>query len=386
MGFAPGFTSSEPALHEAAAALAGSADFGADDYREGLRALLRSYDEEARLSGPGRFAVWTQLVNDLAGRAHSEQGWRRRPDHAGVPIARPVFILGLPRTGTSALHQLLLRHPGTQGLELWLAQSPGPRPPRDAWGGDPRFRRCDAALRAQYAAAPELRGIHEMSADSADECWRLLHQSFASVTFECTARVPGYSRWLASADLGPAYARYRRNLQLIGADARERRWVLKDASHLFAPEALLEQFPDACIVQTHRDPLRVIPSVCSLNAGFRRGLEQAPDDAALGREQLELWARGLARTLVFRRRRPDVRCIDVQFRELAADPVGSARRILGACGLEIDDDRELRAWASQNPIGRHGGHRYSAEQFGLDPGELSERFGDYVASFGVERE
>jgi Sulfotransferase family len=261
-----------------------------------------------------------------------------------------------------------------------------PRPPRDAWASEPRFQRCDQALRAQYAAAPELRGMHEMSAETADECWRLLHQNFASVTFECTARVPGYSRWCAGANLRPAYARYRRNLQLIGADAGARRWVLKDASHLFALDDLVEQFPDACLVQTHRDPLRVIPSVCSLNAGFRRGLERTPDDAALGREQLELWERGIGRTLEFRRRRPDVRCLDVHFAELAADPVGTAQRVLAECGLESAGERELRDWSSANPQGRHGGHRYSAEQFALDPGELRERFADYVATFGVEPE
>jgi hypothetical protein len=386
MGFAPGFAAAEEALYAAAAALAQSADFGPEEHREGLRALLRSYDEDAALSEAGRFAVWTQLVDDLAGRAFSERGWRSRPDHAAVRIERPIFIVGLPRTGTTAVQQLLLRHPGTQGLELWLAQAPRPRPPRETWASDPLFGRCDAALRAQYAAAPELRGLHEMSADAADECWRLLHQSFASVTFECTARVTGYARWLAGADFAPAYARYRRNLQLIGADAGASRWVLKDASHLFAPAALIEQFPDACLVQTHRDPSSAIPSVCSLNAGFRRGLERAPDAAALGREQLALWERGLERMLAFRRSRPGLRCVDVQFRELAADPAGTARRVLAELGLDLDDDRELRAWAGANPRGRHGGHRYSAAQFGLDAGELRERFADYAASYAVEPE
>jgi hypothetical protein len=386
MTLAPGFAASEDALHAEAARLAGAADFGADEYRPGLRALLRSDDEDARLSELGRAAARLQLVTDLAGRAFSELGWRARPDHAAVPIERPIFILGLPRTGTSALHQLLLRHPDTQGLEPWLAQAPMPRPLREAWSGEPRYQRCDAALRAQYAAAPELAALHEMSADVPDECWRLLHQSFASVTFECTARVTGYARWLASTDFRPAYARYRRNLQLIGADAGPRRWVLKDASHLFAPEALIDSFPDACLVQTHRDPLRSIPSVCSLNAGFRQGLEQWADDAALGREQLALWERGLLRTLEFRRRRPELRWLDVPFAELSADPVGTARRVLEACDLEPGDVRELESWARANPRGRHGGHHYAAERFALDPAELRERFADYVASFGIAPE
>jgi hypothetical protein len=386
MAFAPGLAASEAALHDSAAALAGTADFGPPDYLDGLRLLLRSYDEEARLTQLGRFAARAQLVNDLAGRAISEAGWRSRPDHARVGIARPIFILGLPRTGTSALHQLLLRDPGAQGLEPWLAQAPLPRPPRAAWPDHPHYRRCDEALRAQYAAAPELRALHEMSADAADECWRLLHQSFASVTFECTARVPSYARWCAAADFRPAYARYRRNLQLIGLGDPARRWVLKDASHLFAPDALVEQFPDACLVQTHRDPARAIPSVCSLNAGFRRGLEEQPDDVALGREQLELWERGLGRTLAFRWRRPDLRWIDVHFAELAADPVGTARRVLGVCGLDPGDVAPLADWSRANPRGRHGGHRYAAERFGLDAAALRERFADYVGAFAIDPE
>jgi len=126
--------------------------------------------------------------------------------------------------------------------------------------------------------------------------------------------------------------------------------------------------------------------VCSLNASFRRGLERQPDDLALGREQLALWERGLNRALAFRRAHPELRWVDVQFRELAADPVGTALRVLESCGLAPGEDAPLRAWSDANPRGRHGGHVYAASQFGLDPGEIRERFSDYVEGCSVEAE
>jgi hypothetical protein len=379
------FTRSEDALHAAAAQLAGSDDFGPPDYLEGLRVLLQALDEQAGLSDLGRRAAWQQLVGDLAGRAFSETGWQAHPQHTSVRIERPLFIIGLPRTGTTALQALLAADPRHQALELWLGESPMPRPPRTRWPDEPQFQRCDATHRAQYEAAPELLAMHEMHADKADECWHLLHQSFASVTYECTARIPSYSRWWASCDMRAAYVRYRRNLQLIGSTSPDARWVLKDASHLFAVDALLQSFPDACIVQTHRDPVKLIPSVCSLNAGFRRGLETRPDDAALGREQLELWARGIERSIDARSRHASAQFLDVHFQELLADPVATAERILVHFGATPGpaERAALRAWHADHAAGRHGAHAYSAEQFGLSETAIRERFADYVETFGV---
>jgi len=224
-----------------------------------------------------------------------------------------------------------------------------------------------------------------MNADEVDECWHVFHQSFASVTFECTASVPSYSRWWAAHDMRAAYRRHRDNLRLIGHGSDERRWVLKDPSHLFAMNALLEVYPDACVVLTHRHPVKLIPSVCSLNARFRAGLDNAPDPKAQGREQLELWARGIDRTMEARRGRDPARFFDMDFREFVENPMAMARRIYDYFGFELTPraERRLIDWQSANPQGRHGAHNYTLEEFGLSATAIEDRFAAYLEAHRV---
>lgn len=247
----------EQSLREFAVALAGVDDFGDIEFEEGLRVLLRSLDDDAELSANGRQMLAGMVVTALAGRLLAEAALQANPEHRGVDLGAPLVIIGLPRTGTTALQGMLCADPAHQGLELWLAQNPRPRPPRAAWDAAPGYQRCVAML-AQMPAS--MRAIHEMQADAPDECWNLLRQSFASVTFECAAGVSGYSAWWAAHDMRPAYRRWANNLRLIGMNHTDRVWVLKDPSHLFAADALLEAVPEARIVMTHRDP-----------AGHRRG-------------------------------------------------------------------------------------------------------------------
>lgn len=373
----------EEALHEAARRDTGLADFGAEDYREGLRRLLRAWDEDAGLSDAGREAAFEVARAALGGRLRSQAAWRRHPECLAHELHRPLFVIGLARTGTTALHQLLARDPAVQGLELWLLDSPRPRPPRASWDRDPEYRACAAWLDALFAAQPGLRAIHEMAADAPDECWRLFHQAFASVTFECNAQVESYTRWwLDGCDMRPAYARHRDHLKLIGGHEPGRRWVLKDPSHLFHLEALLDAFPDACFVWTHRDPVRAIPSVCSLNMAFRLPV-CAPDPERLGRTQLELWGQGLDRTLAMRRRLGPARFLDVTQREIAADPLGVVRRIADRFGFPLSDEAlaAMRRHCEANPRGRHGEHAYRPEDYGLTPAGIRDRFAAYLEAY-----
>ena len=207
----------EGPLHELAAAALGHDDFGPDEYLEGLRVLLRSGEEEVKLSPLGRVVVKGQVLAALQGRLHTQAGLARHPEAKDVPIAQPILIVGMPRTASTTLHRMLARDPALQGLEMWVAESPMPRPPRDEWPALPAFQECDARTRAMYEASPDMRAIHDMDADEVDECWHLFRQSFGSVTFECSFEVPSYSRWWAASDMGPSYARYRENLASYGA-------------------------------------------------------------------------------------------------------------------------------------------------------------------------
>ncbi len=371
-------------LHAVATERTGLDDFGSDHYREGLAVLEESLEAEAAMTDVGRYAITEIITQALMGRLRAEAGLKARPEAASTPVARPLVIVGLPRTGTTALHQLLAAGPHFQGLELWLAEMPRPRPPRDQWDRIDDYVACKAKTDALAEMDPERAAIHRQSAELVDECWNLFRQSFASVTFECLFRIPSYSAWWAACDMGPAYARHRRSIGLIGVDEPDTRWLLKDPSHLFAPEALFATYPDANVVMTHRDPLKAVASVCSLTAASRRGFEYHPDDVAHGSEQTELWARGIDRMLAARAGRED-RFHDLHFDDFGADPLGSVAAICDRFGYRFDTaaERAMARWVADHPRGEHGVHDYGPEQYGLRAEALYERYARYIETCGV---
>ena len=210
---------------------------------------------------------------------------------------------------------------------------PQPRPPRASWAANPVFRYIQAGCERHHAEHPEFTGVHYMAADQVEECWQLLRQSMRSISWECLAHLPSYSAWLRGQDWTGAYRRHRRNLQLIGLPDAGCRWVLKNPSHLFALDALLRVYPDALVVQTHRDPCTAIASVCSLAAQASAGWSTTFTGAVIGRDQLELWASGLERFSAERARQDPPRFFDVHYDDLVADPVGTAEAVYAHFGL-----------------------------------------------------
>jgi len=257
---------------------------------------------------------------------------------------------------------------------------PQPRPPRETWSGDPAFRRIQAAYERHHVSHPEFMGVHYMAADQVEECWQLLRQSMRSVSYECLAHLPSYSAWLAGQDWTSAYRRHRRNLQLIGLPDRGRRWVLKNPSHLFALDTLLRVYPDALVIQTHRDPRAAIASVCSLAGPASAGWSTVFTGEVIGRDQLDLWARGLERFTSERVRHDPARFFDVDYSEFVADPVRTVEAVYAHFGLALTGParaamlavRERSAPAAVGPA-----HRYALSDFGLTGGEVDERFAGY---------
>jgi len=367
-------------LHASATRITGLADFGQDDYRDGLAVLLDSYAADAALTPLGEKVARAFLRGALVARLLSEASWAAHPEHAAVAIERPVFITGLPRTGTTALHRLLTADPAHQGLELWLIEAPQPRPPRQAWAADPVFQRLQAVYEQHHVEHPEFMGVHFMAADQVEECWQLLRQSMRSVSYECLAHLPGYSAWLRGQDWAGAYRRHRRNLQLIGLPDAGRRWVLKNPSHLFALDALLEVYPDALVIQTHRAPETAIASACSLAAAATEGWSAAFRGARIGQDQLKLWASGLDRFLAARGRHDPARFLDVDYDQLVADPVGTAEAAYARLGLPLSG-AAADAMRALRPGGGAPAHRYALADFGLSTGQVRERFAAYLAAF-----
>ncbi|GLW98493.1 sulfotransferase [Microtetraspora sp. NBRC 16547] len=370
-------------LHATAVKITRLTDFGEHDYRDGLYVLLESYARDAELTPLGNKATRALLRGSLTARLLSEAAWKQHPEHADVRVERPIFVTGLPRTGTTALHRLLTADPAHQGLEVWLTEVPQPRPPRKTWARNPVFQSVQAGYERHNVRNPEFMGVHYMSADMVEECWQLLRQSMRSISFECLAHLPAYSAWLDTQDWRPAYRRHRRNLQLIGLHDADRRWVLKNPSHLFALDALLEVYPDALIIQTHRSPRTAMASMCSLAAHATAGWSEVFTGAVIGRDQLELWSRGLDRFRAERAKHDPARFFDVDYDDFVRDPLGTIDAVYAHFGLTLDGAARTAMTRlhddSRSGAGRPA-HRYEPADFGLTGEEIDERFADYLTS------
>lgn len=383
-----GFVESAESLHEAARKEVGFDDFGDPAYLEGFRVLMEAYDRESRITPTGRAMVQAQLLGILKNRLVAQKAWKDNPAILRTEIRRPIFVLGLARTGTTALHHLLGQDPNSQVLEYWLAAAPSPRPPREQWEGDPRYQRAVQELDWMYKTDPSLKAVHLMTADGPDECRHLLLQNFTDDTFDCNATIPSYSEWYEQYDMLATYARHRDLLKLIGSTSPERRWLLKYPAHMGNLRAIFKIYPDACIVQTHRDPSKVMPSICSLVAGWRALYEDNVDRRAVAKWLLDLWATRLERGLEVRREQNPKQFFDLHLREILSNPVGAVKRVYDHFGIEMTPEAEQRfhAWKDENPRGKYGEHHYQAEDFGFTDDVIADRFGTYMKHFQIERE
>jgi hypothetical protein len=378
-----GFANRIDALHAEARRLTGKEDFGrSEDYRPGLEALLRAIDEDGvSFDENGANRVSEMIVGTLVARLHAEAGWRARPDCLDHPIRRPLVITGIPRTGTTALHRLLILDPAFQGLPRWLSLTPMPRPPREAWSAIPEYR-------DDIGVAPELAAIHNMAADEVDECIHLLKQNFCNNFWGASLPIPSYDRWWTAQDEGPSYRRAYRLLQLIAADDPETPWLLKNPGHLGALGELTATMPDAIIVQTHRDPLVAIASLASLMTKLhRRNAGGTVDPVAIGRRELGLWCDAADRAIAQRDRLAAagtaIRFIDVRHADFHADPIGVIRSIYAGINREITPAAEaaMLARIDDDPERREGVHRYDPKDFGLDRDEIDAMFQTYRARY-----
>ncbi|MDJ0395703.1 sulfotransferase [Rhodococcus sp. G-MC3] len=365
-------------LHASARRATGLDDFGPDDYIEALGVLLDSYHRDAQLTALGSKMSRFFLRGALVARQLSELAWTQNPAHAKVTIERPIFVTGLPRTGTTALHRLLTVDPAHQGLEMWLTEMPQPRPPRETWEANPVFAQIEKGFAQHHIEHPEFMGVHYMSAAEVEECWQLLRQSVHSVAYECLAYLPTYSSWLAEQSWLPTYQRHRKNLQLIGLHDTDRRWVLKNPSHLFALDELLQVYPDALVIQTHREPRTIMPSMCSLAEHATEGWSTKFAGGVIGRTQLDLWERGVHTFAAARSRADAAQFFDVDYHDFVADPLSTVDQTYRYFGLELTDDARS-AMGSMHAESRSGGrrpvHKYTLDDFGLDGAEVDRRFG-----------
>ncbi len=362
----------------AASRTTGLTDFGGTDHEEGLRLLVDDLASvEAGLTPVGNYFQRSQVKSALVGRLLTEARFAEFPEHADVRIERPIFVVGLPRTGTTALHRLLCADPAHQGLEAWLTEFPQPRPPRATWGDDPIFAAMQAAFQQHHISNPEFMGIHYSDAAAVEECWRLLRQTGKSIGYESLANVPRYSAWLAEQDWTDAYERHRQNLQLIGLNDADQRWVLKNPSHLVALDALMAVYPDALVVMTQRDPVTSIASACSLSAEATDGHSTTFVGETIGRTQLDMLSRSWHRFWQAREKYDAAQFVDVDYRDFVADPVGTVGTIYDAFGIAWSDDARAevaRIDAESKTGAARPRHRYDLADYGLTEEQVRVAF------------
>ncbi|MCC7078986.1 MAG: sulfotransferase [Acidimicrobiia bacterium] len=374
------------AMHEEARRMTGLDDFGDPGYLTALGYLLEALDRDADLSPTGQAIFRGTIVNTLANRLRSQRLLGDLADVSNTEIHRPIVITGLVRTGSTALHYLMGQDPELQSLPYWLAAHPQPRPPREEWDDHPDFKASAAELEFLYDNAPSLMAVHEMRADWPEECRHVLEQSFTDDRFEVAATVPTYARWYHDTRHDEAYRLHRRLVQLIGSTDPARRWLLKYPVHLRQLPALFAVYPDACIVQTHRDPCAVIASYTSFISKIRALHENTVDTPALARELVESWADAAEAGIAARDAHPEPESFfDLYFDDFMADPIGSVERICDHFDhtLTAEGRQQLEVWQREHPQGRHGRHEYDAEATGVTGEEIRDRFGTYLDRFGL---
>jgi hypothetical protein len=380
----------EASLVAAARRASGLHHFGESSFREPMRRMLDGLDREARLHPLGRIAMRTTLVRTLVNRLRLEQARDLHPEIRDWPVRAPVFIVGLPRTGTTLLHRLLTCEPTLRPLLSWEALNPAPFPSGPARGSqaggerDPRMRMGELAERALRYLAPEFFAIHPVEAHAPEEDVLIMDLSFLSPTVDASFRVPSYSEWFHSSDQRPMYRTLRDAIQLL-LWQRDGRWLGKTPHHLEQLDVLLEVFPDARVIHTHRDPVTVVASFCSMMTHGRRVFSDEVDPVEVGAQLSEKLIRGVTRAMEARERLDPSAFIDVAYDGLLADPMKQVRRIYDfiGCGLATETEQAMEVWRANNRQDRHGVHRYELSDFGLVREELDARFTRYCERFDV---
>jgi len=366
-------------------------DFGEPSWREGLTRLNAALADEAALTELGGQIAAGEAVMYLSNRLQVLDWHRRHPDIGAADVVPPVVIVGQGRTGTTILHDLISQDPATRVPLTWEVDRPSPPPETASYDTDPRIDEVDELLGMTELLIPGFKTMHPMGARLGQECVRITGAEFRSLIFATQYRIPSYNAWLLNdADMASAYRWHRQLLQLLQWRHPTDRWVLKSPGHQWSLGALVHEYPDAMLVQTHRDPVQVIASLGSLVATLRSMASDDTSVAEASREWADLVLDGLDRSVDAREDGTvdPKRVVDVQFREFMADPFATIGDVYDRLGYELTPVavERMRAFLADNPRDKHGRHEYTFAATGLDAGEIRERARRYQDYFDVPSE
>jgi len=379
---------SENSLLKTAYRETGLYDWGEDDFRAPFKTLLDSFEREANLNLLGRVAARQTCIRLLTNRLYIQENLRRNPEILQIPVIRPLFIIGLTRTGTTLLHNLLAQDPDVRVPLMWELMYPSPLPFKKIDGVDSRIKLSEKKIRQLYSMAPQIFSIHPYNHKGPEECILLFQNALRSFYFVLYYHVPQYTEWLLQQDMFDAYKYFLRQLQLLHWQCPAKRWVLKSPAHLYSLDALFSVFPDACLIQTHRDPKKVIPSICSLSGMATKMSSDEVNLKYLGEKGLFLCKTAVDRGMKVRNSDNAAQFYDVHYQDIISNPTGVVRSIYDYFGYEFTTrmEEKMKSWLKANPQHKYGRHKYSLEEFDLDKKTIDTQFAAYRKRFNVKSE
>ena len=353
--------------------------------RPGLTAALAALNVETGLSAEGHERALAQFRDNLARLAAIVADRVAHPEIAEVKIERPVFILGLPRCGTSILHALIGADPQVRTPLQWEVAAPSPPPEAATFDTDPRADGFDAYVAANFTGAwADVLKAHPIGARIPQECGMILETAFQGINPTMLFSLPGYYQWYRQADTSFGYQVHKMWLQHLSWKNPRKRWVLKVQEHAYHLPALFAAYPDAVLVQPHRDPVTVMASISRLIEVIRWISFTKIDRAALGQELLHLWHDGQVASMAWRKANPQVRVLDLRFKDIVADPVAAVRQVYGHAGMDFSaaTEQAVSTWWAANPSDKHGQHKYELADYGLTREQVESVYADYIETYG----
>ncbi len=368
----------------------GLKDLGAPSCEDALRVLIDACNAEAGLSFFGQFAARQHLLDLLETRLRLVSYWLQTTEIQKQPIDRPLFISGMPRSGSTFLHNLFAQDPGNRVPRTWEVMFPLPPPTRKAFDSDQRITKAENRLRWLRLTKPAIVKVHPLGARLPQECIAITSYSFQSDEFLCMFRIPSYESWLRNHDAVPAYRFHRSFLKHLQWLCPGERWVLKAPDHVHALSALFEIYPDARIIFLHRDPLKVLGSIASLTKLLWSAFSRHIDPCQVGTYETRILSDTVLKIMEFQDRHPPLadRFIDVKYLDLVRDPIATVRRIYNRFGLTLSVNAEasMCAFLKGRLNKRRTRHVYRLVDFGLDPSQEGLRFAAYCERFAIEQE
>jgi hypothetical protein len=369
-------------IMEIACVQTGLSDWGSATLTNGLTLLLDAFEKEANLNLIGRLGIKKDILRFLVNRLHIQELLKHQPEILHLPITRPLFIVGYPRTGTTLLHNLLAQDPAFRVPLLWELLYPFPPTSDDS---DKRIQMVTKQVTQVYQIMPQFAAIHPLNPQGAEECIFLFQHG---LFFHVRGHIPSYLAWLRTHDMQSEYQYYRQQLHVLQWREAKEHWVLKSPFHLNHLATLLAVFPDACIVQTHRDPQKLLPSWCSLVAAVRRLHSNNVALSQMGSSWLDIWQDMLDEALAVRVEANPEQFYDLHYTALMADPIASIERIYQQFHYPFSSQTadNMRRWLAENPQNKHGVHKYNAAQFGLTSQLIAQKFNHYMQMFNIKPE